>query len=120
MGALGLAPHAPRAHRSLVEGEPLPGLEPDRLVVAHLELDAALLAAEAAMGLDQPVRWIAGLLLVAAGRGVGRVRAVPRHRLVVGEWRLSQRAPLVRRAAAAGRWRATPVCRPGRGPASCR
>src|SRR5262249_47053394 len=39
----------------LVEGEVGPRLEPDDRVPLHLELDAALLAAEAAVGFDQPV-----------------------------------------------------------------
>ncbi len=58
--ALEVALHALGAELPLVEGELLPGIEADDLVVLHLELDAALLAAEAAVGLHPLV-----------GRGVG-------------------------------------------------
>ena len=55
MAALQVALHALGAELALVERELVPGLEPDDLVVLHLQLDAALLAAEAAVGLDHPV-----------------------------------------------------------------
>ena len=60
MRALQIALHALRAQHAAVERKLLPRLEPNHLVVAHLELDAALLAAEAAVRLDQPVRLDAG------------------------------------------------------------
>ena len=55
MGALQVALHALRAEHARVERELLPGLEADDLVVAHLQLDAALHAAEPAVRLDQLV-----------------------------------------------------------------
>ena len=39
----------------VIEGKVVPRLEPDNLVVFDFQLNAALLAAEAAMGLDQLV-----------------------------------------------------------------
>ena len=56
MRALQVALDALRAEHAAVERELLPRLEADDLVVADLELDAALLAAEAAVRLDEPVR----------------------------------------------------------------
>ena len=53
MASLEVALHALRAQLPFVEGELVPGLEPDDLVVAHLQLDAALLPAEAAVGVDE-------------------------------------------------------------------
>ena len=53
--ALQVAADALGAEHALVEREVLPRLEADDLVVLDLELDAALLAAEAAVRLDQPV-----------------------------------------------------------------
>ncbi len=53
--ALEITLHAFRAQHAAVERELLPRLEADDLVVADLELDAALLAAEAAVRLDQPI-----------------------------------------------------------------
>src|SRR5688500_7406934 len=53
---LQVALDALRAQHAAIERELLPRLEADHLVVAHLELDAALLAAEAAMRLHQPLR----------------------------------------------------------------
>ena len=55
MVALQVALDALGAEHAVVEGEFLPRLEADHVVVAHLELDAALLAAEAAVRLDQAV-----------------------------------------------------------------
>ena len=52
---LHVALHALRAQLALVEGELLPGLEPDDLFVLHFELDAALLTAEAAVRRHDPV-----------------------------------------------------------------
>ncbi len=116
VGALQVAPDALGAQHAAVEGELLPGLEADDLVVAHLELDAALLAAEAAVRLHQPVGRPARLGLEAAGRRIRRVRPVAGHQLGIGLWRPSQgRTP---RAAAAASWRARSACTEGRGPAS--
>ena len=44
-----------RAQHPAIEGKVLPRLEPDDLVVADFELNAALLPAEAAMRFDEPV-----------------------------------------------------------------
>ena len=76
MAALQVALHALWAEHPAVERELLPGLEADHLVVAHLELDAALLAAEAAVRLDQPVRRLRATRSPAAGRLVVEVRPV--------------------------------------------
>ena len=53
MRALQVAFDAFRAEHPAIERKFLPGLEADHFVVADLELDAALLAAETAMRLDQ-------------------------------------------------------------------
>src|SRR6476660_1680258 len=75
MAVLHVALDALGAEHPLVEGEVFPGLEADHLVVAHLELDAALLAAEAAVRLDQLVRRMRGLVAPAAGWLMRRVWA---------------------------------------------
>src|SRR4029079_19836647 len=49
------------AELAAVEGEVLPGFEPDDLVLLDLELNAALLAAEATVGLDDPIGLPGGL-----------------------------------------------------------
>src|SRR5215467_2843129 len=56
MRALEVALHAFGTQHAAVERKVFPRLEADHLVVAHLELNAALLTAETAMSLDQPVR----------------------------------------------------------------
>src|SRR5687767_5619854 len=56
MRALQVTLHALRAKHAPVEGKFFPWLEPDDLVVTNLELDAALLAAEAAVRLDERLR----------------------------------------------------------------
>ena len=53
----------------LVERELLPRLEADDLIVLDLELDAALLAAEAAVRLDQMIRLDTGAQPVAGHVG---------------------------------------------------
>ena len=60
MRALQVALHALGTEHAAIEGKVFPRLEADDLVVAHLELDPALLSAEAAMGLYQPVGLDAG------------------------------------------------------------
>ena len=60
MRALQVALHAFRAQHAAVEGELLPRLEADHLVVADLELNAALLSAEAAVRLHEPIGLDAG------------------------------------------------------------
>ncbi len=60
MRALQVALHALRTQHAAVEREVLPRLEADHLVVADLELNPALLAAEAAMRLHQPIGLDAG------------------------------------------------------------
>ena len=83
MAALQVALHALRAELALVERELVPGLEADDLVVLHLQLDAALLAAEAAVRLDHAVDLEAGV--PAAGRRLVEVRPVPGDELLVGD-----------------------------------
>jgi hypothetical protein len=77
-----------RAQHAAVEGELVPGLEADDLVVLDLELHAALLAAEAAVRLDQLVGLDAGV-----ERGcVARVGACgPNSRIVDRAARSSRR-----------------------------
>src|SRR5687767_4880194 len=76
---LQVALHALGAEHPAVHGELLPGLEAHHLVVANLQLDAALHAAEAAVRLD--ARLLAVTTQPAArGRVVG-VRAVERDQL---------------------------------------
>src|SRR5262245_54689487 len=79
MVALHVALDALRTELSLVEREVLPRLEADHLLVLHLELDAALLAAEATVGLDDAVGLAHGG--PSAGRHVVAVRPVARHEL---------------------------------------
>src|SRR5215472_19048943 len=55
-----------RTELTLVERKVLPGLETDNLVIAHTQLNAALLAAEAAMGLY--LRFVLAHLLPPARR----------------------------------------------------
>ena len=61
MAALQVALHALRAEHPLVEREVVPRLEADDQVVFDLELDAALLAAEAAVRRDDLVGLDAGI-----------------------------------------------------------
>ena len=56
MRALQISLHALGTEHAAVERKLLPRLKADHLVVLHLELDAALLAAEAAVRFDEPVR----------------------------------------------------------------
>ncbi len=72
-----------RAELALVERELVPGLEAHDLVVADLELDAALLAAEAAVGLHDPVDLEAGV--PATRRGPVQVRPEPFDELLVAD-----------------------------------
>src|SRR5690606_28852799 len=58
--ALEVALDALRAEHAAIERKLVPGLEADDLVVLDLQLDAALLPAEAAMRLDQPFGLDAG------------------------------------------------------------
>src|SRR5262249_4909776 len=53
--SLQVALHALRAQLALVEGELVPGLEADDLVILHQQLDPALLPAEAAVRLHRLV-----------------------------------------------------------------
>ena len=78
VGMIGLqvALHAFRAEHAAIERELFPRLEPDHLVVANLQLNAALLAAEAAVGLDQTLRRIPRFVLPAAGRKIIWMRSV--------------------------------------------
>src|SRR6185436_12887377 len=75
MRALEVAFDALRAEHSAVERELLPGFEADHFVVADLELDAALLSAEATVRLDEPLRLDARRQ--PRGGHLGQVRAEP-------------------------------------------
>src|SRR4051812_35930762 len=59
MRALQVALDALGAQHAAVERELFPRLEADDFVVTHLELNAALLAAEAAVRLDELLRFVA-------------------------------------------------------------
>src|SRR5262245_6587053 len=83
MAALEVALHPFGAQLALVEGELVPRLETHHGVVACLELDPALLAAEAAVGVDDAVGLDAGV--PAAGRGPVQVRAVAGDELLLAE-----------------------------------
>src|SRR4029079_6467978 len=72
MLVLHIALHALGAELAAVEGEIFPGLEADHLVRLDLELDATLLAAEAAVRLDEPVYFTDRR--PATGRSVARMR----------------------------------------------
>jgi hypothetical protein len=61
MGALQIALHAFWAEHAAIEREIFPRLEADHLIVFDLELNAALLAAKAAVGLHKVVRLDTGL-----------------------------------------------------------
>jgi hypothetical protein len=78
VAALEVALDALGAELALVERELVPGLEADDLVVVDLQLDAALLAAEAAVGLDDLVD-LQARVPPAGGRLV-EVRPVPLDR----------------------------------------
>ena len=69
MLVLHVALHALGAELALVERELFPRLEADDLFVLDLELDAALLAAEAAVRLHDPVRFAVGRPSRPRGRG---------------------------------------------------
>jgi hypothetical protein len=55
MVSLQVAPHTLGAQHATVEGKLFPGLKTNNLVAANLQLNAALLAAETAMSLHEPV-----------------------------------------------------------------
>ncbi len=83
VGVLEVALHALGAELALVEGEVVPGLEPHDLLVADLEDDAALLAAEAAVRLDRPVDLT--VALPPSGRCGVEVGSVPGDQLLLGD-----------------------------------
>src|SRR5687768_17801686 len=56
MRSLQVAFHALRAEHAAVERKLLPRFEPNHLIVANLQLNAALLAAEATVRLHEPFR----------------------------------------------------------------
>ena len=85
VAALEVALDALRAQLALVERELVPRLEADDRVVADLQLDAALLAAEAAVGLDDAVDLEPGV--PAARRRLVEVRPVAGDQLRLGDRR---------------------------------
>ena len=72
-----------RTQLALIEGGFVTRLESNHFVVAHLEADPALLTAEAAMSIDDPV--VADVSLPAAGRRSIEVWAVPGDQRVFGD-----------------------------------
>ena len=74
MVALQITLHTLRAKHAAVERKLLPWLEADDAVVAHLELNTALLAAEAAMSFDQRLADGLRFFLPAARRCVIQMR----------------------------------------------
>ena len=85
MAALEVALDALRAQLALVERELVPRLEADHRVVVDLQLDAALLAAEAAVRLDDPVDLEPGV--PAAGWRLVEVRPEAGDQLLLGDRR---------------------------------
>ena len=61
MLVLHVALHALGTKAPLIKREVFPGLKTDHLVVFYLELNAALLSAEAAVGFDDAVRFNIGV-----------------------------------------------------------
>src|SRR6185295_8005910 len=114
---LEIALDALRAEHPAVERELLPGLEAHDLVVADLELDAALLAAEAAVRLHQPVGRTGRLLRPAPGRSVVEVRPEALGQPVGRQRRPSHGPPP---SAAAAPARSPSACRRDRPAASAR
>ncbi len=96
MLVLHVALHALRTELPLVERELLPRLEADDLLVLHLELNAALLAAEAAVRRHDPV----GLAVRGppAGRLAMEMRAELRHEIGNGGRESGHYAPRLQRA----------------------
>src|SRR5262249_18043151 len=72
---LQIALHALRTKHAAVEWKLFPRLESDHLVLAHLELDSALLAAKAAVSFHQRKR-MAGFRFPAAGGRVVQMRPI--------------------------------------------
>src|SRR6185369_9943291 len=117
--ALEVAAHAFRAEHPLIERELLPRLEAHHLIAAHLELNAALLTTETAVGFHQPVRRIRALLAVASRRLVAQVRAVAIEQIIVGTGQISHCSPRGH-SPSGGAERSPAICvyRPDRDPAS--
>ena len=86
VAALEVTLDALRAQLALVERELVPRFEADDGVVADLQLDAALLTAEAAVRLHDAVG--VDLRIPAAGRGDVEVRAVAGDQLLLGDGEL--------------------------------
>ena len=83
-----------RAELASIERELFPGLEADYSVSAYFELQAALLATEAAVRLDKLLRGVARFFLPTSRRFVVRVRAKLFRKVLEAGWRLSHVLPL--------------------------
>jgi hypothetical protein len=95
VAALQVALDALRAELALVEREVVPGLEADHLVVVDLQLDAALLTAEAAVRVDDAIDLDARV--PSTGRRLVEVRAVAVDQLGIGDrWTCHQPNPPTR------------------------
>src|SRR5260370_12118692 len=114
MAALHVALHAFRTKHAAVEGEILPRLESDNAILADLELNAALLSTEAAVGFHQLFRSI-GLVLPTAGRHIAEMRAVAAGQFVERERGFSHVRHLAFYSAPS---KEVSLCRPGTNPAN--
>ncbi len=95
MAALQVALDALRAELALVEREVVPGFEADHFVVVHLQLDAALLTAEAAVRVDDTIHLDPGV--PPSGWRLVEVRAVAVDQLGLGDrWTCHQPNPPTR------------------------
>jgi hypothetical protein len=84
MSALQVAANSFGAKHTFVEREILPWLKPDDSVVLHFQLNAALLAAEATVGLDDLIGVAGGIQ--ACARRITPVWAEVFDRLVKRDW----------------------------------
>ncbi len=85
MRALQVALDALRAQHASIERELFPRFEANHLVIVNLELNAALLSAEAAVRLDQPLRLDARRQPRAGHRRQVRAESVDDRELVYGD-----------------------------------
>src|SRR5581483_11665303 len=93
MAALQVPLHALRTQHAVVERKILPRFESDHAVGAHLELNAALLPAEAAVSLNEFIGWIPRFVAPTAWRDIVEMRTVTVDELVDRRRRFSHATP---------------------------